>query len=77
MNGYPQPSAPPLEPEISYPPQVSSIQFTPFYNNSPQVLYYFQQPPPKPIPEPNYLACLSSAIAFCCCCFVTEEDYIR
>jgi hypothetical protein len=77
MNVYPQPSAPPLEPEISYPPPVSSIQFTPFYNNSPQVLYYFRSPPPQPIHERNNFAFIASAIALVCCCFVAEEDNIR
>jgi len=84
MNNNPQPSAPPLEPElqfqyITYPPQLANPQYIhslPQYIQSQYNSNYYNHGKVSSEKNTNCLTYIAKCIAFFCCCFVVDETRV-
>jgi len=84
MNNYPQPSAPPLEPElqfqyITYPQHVANSQYIHQIPNHMHSYYNTNYNNIKVKSEENNINCftyIATCVALVCCCFVAEETTV-
>ena len=85
MNNYPQPSAPPLEPElqfqyITYPHYVANSQYIHQIPNHMHSYYNTNYNNNIKVKSEenniNCFTCIATCVALVCCCFVAEETTV-